>query len=450
MAVQRIVRRSVIPAPPAAVFAWHARPGALARLSPPWDPVEILERRGGLEPGSRVVLRFRVGGLPVRWVAEHRDLEPGRSFTDVQVEGPFRTWRHVHRFLPDPGGCLLEDDIAFEAPPGIPVSWILGHLETVFAHRHRTTLEDLLAHAAFAGGPLRVVVTGASGLLGGALLPFLEGGGHQTVPLRRGPGWDPMAARADPAAFAGADAVVHLAGENIAAGRWTPALKARIRDSRVRGTEALARALGALPSPPRVLVCASAVGYYGDRGSERLDETRPPGQGFLPETCVAWEAAADPARARGIRVVHLRFGIILTPAGGALARMRLPFRLGLGGPIGSGRQPWSWITLDDAIGAVHHALGCEALSGPVNATAGALPQAEFAKALGRALGRPALLPMPAFAARAAFGEMADALFLAGADAPPRRLRETGYRFRDPDLDTALHALFGRGVPPHSP
>ncbi len=297
--------------------------------------------------------------------------------------------------------------------------------------------------------PLRVLVSGARGLVGRALLPGLRAAGHEAVVLTRhatGPGeveWDPAGGRLDARGIEGCDAVVHLAGEPIGA-RWTPARKALIRASRVAGTGLLARRLAALERPPRVLVSVSAVGYYGDRGDEPLDESSPAGTGFLPEVCRAWEAAAVPAAARGIRVVHPRLGLVLAPRGGALARMLLPFRLGLGGPLGDGRAWWSWVAIDDVIAVIERALVDDRLAGPVNVVApGAVTNRTFTRALGRALSRPALLPLPAFALRALFGEMADGALLASARVAPARLQAAGHVFRFPALEEALRHLLGR-------
>jgi hypothetical protein len=294
---------------------------------------------------------------------------------------------------------------------------------------------------------MKVLVSGSNGLIGRAFMESLFAGGHEATRLTRGNRvvaprvlWNPVTGSLEPRLLEGFDAVVHLAGENIA-GRWTPALKEKIRDSRVKGTAFLAQALAGLARPPRVFVCASAVGYYGDRGEEVLTEESGPGEGFLPEVCRAWESAGDPAARRGIRVVHLRFGVALSRRGGALAKMLLPFRLGLGGRLGSGRQWWSWVSLEDARGAILHAIQTETLSGPVNVTAPApVTNAEFTRALGRALRRPTLLPLPAFLARLALGEMADSLLLASARAEPQKLLSTGYRFRHPTLSSALPVL----------
>jgi uncharacterized protein (TIGR01777 family) len=331
-------------------------------------------------------------------------------------------------------------------------------LERMFAYRHAVTKADIEAHAAREGlMSMHVVVSGSRGLVGSALVPFLTTGGHRVTRLVRGmaaapdeTAWDPARGLVDASRLDGVDAVVHLAGENIAAGRWTPARKAEIRRSRVDGTRNLCEVLARLPRPPKVLVSASAIGLYGDRGAEILTEESVPGTGFLTDVCREWEAATGPASRAGIRVVNLRFGMALSPRGGALQKLLLPFRLGMGGRIGDGRQFTSWIALDDAVGAIHHALCEDALHGPVNAVApNPVSNAEFTRTLARVLRRPTLLPVPAFAARLAFGEMADALLLAGARVMPARLQASGYRFRFPDLESALRHLLGRHVDRHA-
>lgn len=299
---------------------------------------------------------------------------------------------------------------------------------------------------------MRILVSGSSGLVGSRLLHSLSEAGHDVSRLVRSesPGggkqvrWDPALGNIDAGSIEGIDAAVHLAGENIAARRWTAAQKARIRDSRVGGTRVLSTALANLKQPPKTLICASAIGFYGDRGSEELTEQSEAGCSFLSEVCQEWEAAADPARNSGIRVVHLRFGMILSSKGGALKRMLLPFKLCAGGVVGSGEQYMSWIALDDAVGAVEHALAHDDLSGPVNGVApNPVTNREFTKTLGRVLGRPTILPMPAIAARLALGELAQELLLASARVLPKRLQETGYPFRYAELEAALKHVLGK-------
>jgi uncharacterized protein (TIGR01777 family) len=294
-----------------------------------------------------------------------------------------------------------------------------------------------------------IAITGSTGLVGTALVDALEAEGHVVRRLVRREArdprheirWDPDAGQIDAAGLEGVDAVVHLAGENLAAHRWTAAFKQKISQSRVRGTRLLCDALARLATKPAVLVSASAVGYYGDRGEELLDESSTPGKGFLADVCQQWEAATQPARAAGVRVVNLRLGVVLSPQGGALTQMLTPFKLGVGGVIGSGRQYLSWIALDDLVSAIRFALKTAALTGPVNAVA---PQPvtnrEFTKTLGKVLGRPTVIPMPAFAARLAFGEMADEMLLGGARVEPRALRGAGFEFQHSDLEAALRHL----------
>ncbi len=295
---------------------------------------------------------------------------------------------------------------------------------------------------------MNVVVTGSSGLIGSALMPLLTRSGHTIRRLVRGSHteglarWNPHDGSLDGRVLAGADAVVHLAGESIATGRWTAARKARIRESRVLGTTLLARALVELDRKPAVLVSASAIGIYGDRGDEVIDERSIPGRGFLAEVCSEWEAATRPAANAGIRVVNCRIGVVLSSTGGALAQMLPPFRLGLGGVMGSGRQYMSWIAIDDVVGAIEHLLGAP-VAGPVNLVAPhPVSNREFTKTLGRLLRRPTVLRMPTFALRLGLGEVADELLLAGARVQPARLTASGYRFRHPALEGALGHLLG--------
>ncbi|RLS55856.1 MAG: TIGR01777 family protein [Planctomycetota bacterium] len=294
---------------------------------------------------------------------------------------------------------------------------------------------------------MKILVTGATGLVGSTLLPLLQSDGHETVVLtRKSPRsaqerqWDPEATTLPPAVLDGIEVIVHLAGENIGEGRWTPEKKHRIRESRVHGTQLLARAAAERKGQVQAFISASAIGLYGDRGAEELTEDSPAGNGYLPEVCIAWEAAADPARQAGLRVVNLRLGVVMSRAGGALAKMLLPFKLGAGGIIGSGRQYWSWLTVDEAAEMFRFAVNTRSLSGPVNAVS---PQPvtnyEFTKALGAILHRPTIFPLPAFIARIALGEMAQDLILASTRVLPTRLESTGYRFLHGDIETGLRA-----------
>ncbi len=296
---------------------------------------------------------------------------------------------------------------------------------------------------------MRILLTGSSGLIGHALISFLTADGHKVVRLTRSEtrasgrhiSWDPVAGTINTDDLGGFDAVVHLAGESIV-GRWTPEKKARILESRVKGTRLLCESLAHLRKRPIVLVSASAIGFYGDRGDRMLDEESSAGSLFLSKVAKAWEAATEPARRDGIRVVNLRIGFVLSPAGGGLAAMLLPFKLGIGGRVGSGRQYVSWIAIDDVVGAISHAILSDSLRGPVNAVAPhPVTNREFTKTLGRVLWRPTIFPLPAFAAHLVMGEMADELLLASTRVEPKRLLTSGYEFKFPQLRDALrHVL----------
>jgi len=444
---------------PVSVFDWHERPGALERLTPPWGEVEVLHRAGGIRDGGEVTLRVRRGPTSFDWALRHRDYEHGRQFRDEQVSGPLKSWVHTHRFSPlEGGGTLVEDEIDVEPPLG-PAGKAIGppllrsELGRLFRFRYRRLFTDLARHAEHAGRPrLTVAITGSTGLIGENLTHFLTTGGHRVIRLVRDSRtvgedrafWNPAVGEIDADAIAEADAVVHLAGTSIASGRWTEARKRSIMQSRVTGTELIARTLADLRDGPKVLVSASAVGYYGDRGAESLDEGASSGKGFLAEVCRAWEAATRAAERAGVRVVHMRGGVVLSPAGGALGQMLLPFKMGVGGRIGSGKQYVSWIDLDDHVALILHALYTESLRGPVNATAPhPVTNATFTAALGRAVGRPTLIPVPSLALKAVFGELGTEALLWGQRVLPRKATESGFRFFYEGVEDSLRFQLGR-------
>ena len=446
-------RSTALPHPAGRVFAWHERPGALGRLLPPRERVETLARTGTIRDGDRVTLRVRIGPFSARWTLQHSGYRPGEAFEDRQLEGPGRSWHHRHLFRSTgESSCELTDRIEYE-PGGLSAlpgsAWRRKRLERLFRFRHERLRRDLDRHAAGPAEPLRVLVTGASGLIGGALTPFLQTGGHEVVRLVRRPpasptevAWDPAAGRIDADALEGFDAVIHLTGENIGAGRWTAARRRSIRASRADSTGLLCKALAGLERPPAVLVSASAVGYYGDADGT-VDESAPAGGGFLAEVTAAWEQAAEPARAAGIRVAHARLGPVLSPAAGMLKRLLPVFRAGAGGVVGSGRQPISWIGLDDAIGALHFLMSSDQAQGAFNVVAPrAATNREFTRTLAGVLRRPAFAPVPGIAIRALFGEMGDQLILRGQEVAPARLAELGFRWLEPALDGALRWELG--------
>ncbi|MEQ8768021.1 MAG: TIGR01777 family oxidoreductase [Planctomycetota bacterium] len=299
---------------------------------------------------------------------------------------------------------------------------------------------------------MKILVTGTHGLVGSELTHKLLGQGHTVTRLVRGDAnarqreasWSPSEGKIDAEAFEGLDAVVHLAGEGIADGRWNDEKKKRILESRTQGTKLIAETAAKAKKKPKVLVCASAIGYYGSRGDEVLTEASSPGQGFLADVCKAWEAACEPARKAGIRVVNLRIGVVLSQDGGALKKMLLPFKMGAGGKLGSGHQYMSWITREDLIGAIVHVIEHSDLQGPVNAVAPKpVTNAEFTKALGKVLKRPTVLPMPSFAAKVAFGEMADELLLSSARVKPEKLEGSGYEYHSASIEEGLRSVLNK-------
>ncbi len=449
----KYVAESPLPVAVEEAFAYHERPGALQRLIPPWQSISIEKSDNSLAVGSQVILKTSMFGVPVRWVAEHTLYDPPRLFEDYQVSGPFAAWRHRHEFAEMPEGSMLRDAITYQLPLGILGQTFGGSLarheiESMFAYRHRVTRDDLRVQVKYALAPRRVAVSGSSGLVGRNLSTFLGLLGHHVRPIVRSPVDDRQAiavwsSPAEASKLNEVEVVVHLAGRSIGEARWTEAEKREIRDSRVKKTLELSESLAQLENKPKVLICASAVGIYGNRGDEELTESSDSGAGFLADVAREWEAACQPAVDAGIRVVHIRLGIVLSPNGGALGKMLLPAKLA-GGRLGSGKQYWSWIALDDVLGAIYHCMANESLAGAVNLVA---PQpvtnAAFANTLARTLNRPALFPAPEFALRAALGEMADEMLLASTRVRPTRLLESGYEFRFSDLDQALRHCLGK-------
>jgi uncharacterized protein (TIGR01777 family) len=441
--------QGLVDAPVEEVFAWHARPGALARLLPPWQPVWVRQESGSLRDGEAVL------GLPggIKWVAKHQPdaYDPPHRFAD-ELTSPFQIalrWRHAHQFREaGPGSTQINDTV----DTTLPHRW----LRPTFAYRQRQIAGDLAAHGwarTYRAEPLKVAMTGSSGLIGTALTAFLTAGGHHVIRLvRRTPKdaterqWRPDDPDTD--LLDGIDAVIHLAGASIA-GRFTDGHKHRIQESRLQPTAALAWLAARSATHgrgPECLVQASAIGFYGaDRGDETLTEASPRGDGFLADVVSDWEAASSPAREAGVRVVHVRTGIVQSPRGGTL-RLLLPiFELGLGGRLGSGQQWTSWIGIDDLLDIYYRAAVDQQLAGPVNAV-GPEPvrNRDYTAILAGVLRRPAVLPVPAFGPQLLLGSEG-ARELAGANqrVRPERLLGVGYPFRHSQLEPALRHLLGR-------
>lgn len=460
-----------MPVPVRALFEYHASVGALTRLLPPGRPVRVVARDGTIRNGERTTFRLRALGLPRTWRARHEQFRDGEGFTDVQERGPFAAWVHTHRFMgdrrsrtgaPDPSISVLEDHVEYRLPAGalgrsLAAARVARELDAMFIYRHARTKLDLARIAPHLDRPrLRVVVSGATGLIGRQLCALLACAGHHVTALVRDDRprpdlschatqrWNPARGEIDPAALDGADAVIHLAGANIGAQRWTAAYKQQIRSSRVDSTRLLAEAVERLPQRPGAFLVASAVGYYGTRGAEPVDERAGPGSGFLAGVCVDWENAAEPAVRAGVRVAHLRIGVVLAPEGGALRKALPWFAAGLGASLAGGPKHVPWIGLDDAVGAIHHVLVRDDLAGPINLV-GPQPcsMTEFADTLADVLRRPRVLTVPGWALRSLAGEMAREAVMRGVNAQPARLTDSGFSFLTPALPACLRWELGR-------
>ena len=351
----------------------------------------------------------------------------------------------------------LEDLIQYRLPFGwlgnvFGARPIQKKLERLFRYRHHITYHDLARQSLMRGYvPMKILVTGATGLVGRELTNSLTSAGHEVLRLtRQNPTevndipWNPVTKYIPKARLENLDAVIHLAGENIAQSRWTPAFKEKMRFSRIEGTKLLCETLAQLQAPPKIFIGASAIGYYGNRGTEILTETSSPGTGFLADLCRDWETSVETLRPLNTRIVQVRIGVVLSLRGGALAKMLTPFSLGAGGIVGDGKQYWSWVAIDDVVGAIEHCLTHSEISGPVNVVApNPSTNFDFTKTLGSVLHRPTIFPLPAFAARLMLGEMADDLLLSSTRVIPSRLQETGYQFRCPTLELALQHVLGK-------
>ena len=460
----RFHKETVLNVPAQFAFDWHAQPDALSRLLAPWENIKIVQQTGGIQNGDRTLLSIPViGGLRTNLMSEHLGYEAGRQFEDTQLKGPFQSWRHKHLFEPvTETTCRLIDEIEYTLPMGkmgayFGGSFILKKLTDQFAYRHRQTKTEIEIHYEYRDrSRLRILLSGCSGLIGSSLASFLRMGGHEVVRLVRNEEvaeqdpqaifWDPQIGEVDRNALEGFDAVIHLGGSNIAEHRWSDDFKNEIIQSRVRSTEVLASLLGTLDQKPEVLIVASAIGYYGDRGSEVMTEESASGVGFLPEVGRKWEAATEAARTAGIRVVNPRIGVVLSPAGAALGKMLTPFRYGLGGIAGNGKQYWSSVSINDVVSAIHFMVMNESLSGAVNLV---MPEPvtnrEFTRTLGKVLNRPTIFPLPGPLIRLMLGEMGEALLLESTRVVPEKLLQAGYRFQQPTLEDTLRHLLGHHI-----
>ncbi len=439
-------------------FAWFEHRGSFRRLMPPWEVAEDVHADDSLEVGSQRIFRFPMGPIKMTWIAEFTEYDPPHKFQDIMAKGPFKRWKHSHIFTETEQGCLIDDDVEYQVPFGRFGHFFAGRgirkrLTRMFRARELRLQRDLERHLEFSNQPRkRILIAGSSGLIGTQLTAFLDTGGHEVWRLVRRPTidghceieWHPEDGQIDSSMIEGFDVVIHLGGEGIGDKRWSKKRKKLILESRVKSTSLLSKTLTELENKPDLFIVASAIGWYGNRGDEELDENSDIGDGFLPEICKQWEASTDLAEEGGIRTIHLRTGIVLDATGGALSKMLLPAKMAAGGPIGRGRQWMSWISMDDEIYAIHHLMMNPNSSGAYNLVSPKpIQQKFFAKTLGKVLRRFAFIPTPPFAIRLLFGEMGVALTTESQRVNPNRLLESGYSFQHEELELALRDCLGK-------
>ncbi len=451
------IHRSRYPCSAQELYNFHARPGALARLLPPWENTTVISCSGGITPGSRARVKIHTGPLNLNFEALHVEEEPGRMFRDIQKNGPFDHWSHTHIFHDIWEEAILEDRIEYGLPghrfiPTFIRRQIENKLTRLFRHRQQILTNDLAVHGKYSRKPLNILVTGAGGMLGRRLLPFLTTGGHRVWRLvRRRPRpdkneifWDPEKKYLQAVDLPPLDAVIHLAGEPIGLSRWNEERKKRVLTSRTAGTELLSRTLAGLKNPPSVLLSASAVGYYGDCGYNPVGEECTPGEDFIARVCRRWEESILPAQQAGIRTVLMRIGVTLSPKGGALKRILSTAPLGFMRHFGSGGQYISWICEDDLLAVMLHALVTPALEGPVNMAAPhAVTNKELMRVLSTVTGRPLLFPMPGRLFEIMYGQMAREVILSGCRVSTEKLEKSGFVFNWPTIEPALRYLLGK-------
>lgn len=437
------------------LFAWHETKAAIARLTPPWVDLKMVGHTGGIEKGTQVKFILKIFGIPFAWEAKHIEYEKNRLFRDKQTRGPFKTWIHTHEFEPvSENESIMKDHVEYQLPFGL-----LGKLfqrmpqrdlKRIFRYRHRV-LKDDLENLPDAFQKKTILISGASGTIGQALVPFLETSGHRVIKLvRRSPlpendelFWDPEKGILDLDDNLNIDAVINLNGLDISRGRWSKQQKEKIISSRTNPTVLLAQKIIQLKKKPAVFLSSSAIGYYGNRNETILTEKDISGDRFISKVCRKWEIASQKALHEGIRTVQLRIGIVLTPAGGALQRMIPAFLLGMGTKVSHGNQYMSWISMEDVLGAIHHILFDESISGPVNLTApNPVTNSEFTRCLASVLRRPAFFTLPPFMVTLLWGQMGKETLLDSARVRPHKLIKSGYTFRFSKITAALKHSMG--------
>ncbi|MDA0346550.1 MAG: TIGR01777 family oxidoreductase [Verrucomicrobia bacterium] len=450
---------SNISAPAADVFAYHERLGALQRLIPPWESVRVVSSKGSIQNDDSITIKMNLGPFKTLWKAKHQDYQKNRQFVDVQVKGPFKYWKHTHSFRSlDPHRTNLKDTIQLELPFGLigrrfVYPKVLKQLNKLFTYRHAITQNDLKDWMQLKSFPVsKVAITGGNGLIGSELAVFLKAQGHEVVILSRSgkskvygvPGvrWDPGKQFIDAKSLSDVDCWIHLAGENVSKKRWTKKRIKKLKDSRVNSTKFLVDFILKQKNAPKVFITASGAGYYPS-SSEVMTEDSAKGSGILAGICSEWEDASAPLMGTAIRRVVLRTGIVLSEKGGALEKLLPIFNFGLGGPVGTGKQFWSWIAMEDLIRIYNLAAKDPRIEGIYNAVAPiASTNKKFTDVLGSALRRPTLIRTPSWVLKIALGRMADDALLASQNIAPNRLNESDFNFNFPDLELAVSHCLG--------
>lgn len=438
------------------LYNWHARNGALQRLLPPWEKTTVISQKGGIAPGGEVHLQMHFGLIPFKFIAHHIHEQKDEEFRDIQHRGPFRKWSHTHIFKDtESNGSRLTDNVEYSLPchqllPSPIKRFVRRELHRSFQHRENLLRNDLRRHQEYSQKPLRILISGASGVIGRHLLPFLTTGGHQVWTLvRRKPKngakeiyWNPAKNEIDTQAIPELDAVIHLAGEYIGLGRWSEKKKKRVIESRTKGTDLLARTLLKLPTKPKVFLSSSAVGYYGNRSQQNIHEATSSGPDFLSYICRVWEEATTPATDGGIRTVLMRMGVGLSCQGGALQKL-IAAPVGYVRRFGDGKQNFSWISMDDLIAAILHCIQTTTLEGPVNIVSpNPVTNEELITSMAKLSKRPLLPGAPAPLLKLLYGEMAREILLSSCHASAEKLSESGFIFHHPTLKEALRSQLG--------